>query len=352
MNPVRVVVATLLVIGVGLAGYWAGRVALEPPDDPLDVVLEPTEYRVESGSVGRSLSFTSVASWDLQSVGVVGGPGVVTSVEISAGDQVDAGDVVFTRDLRPVVIAEGTVPMFRDLGVRDEGADVAQLQTMLVSLDYYAGAVDGVYGDSTRDAVRNWQESLGLEPTGSVNVGDVVFVPDLPVRVAPADQVSVGARLVGGEALVSVIPADPVFRIPLATEQAALVPLTAPVLVSYPDGVWDARIDRAVDNLEPGRLDLFLSGPDGGSVCGNMCTDWVQLTGQSHFRTKIVVIPETEGPLVPVGAISAGAGNQSVLTLADGSQVEVTVVESANGVAVVAGIEVGTEILLPQRNER
>ena len=124
------------------------------------------------------------------------------------------------------------------------------------------------------------------------------------------------------------------------------MPLSAQVFVTYPEGVWEARIERAVEQVEFGQLDLFLSGPDGGSVCGDLCADWVQLTDRSDFRAEIVVIPETTGPLVPVGAISSGPGNEAFLTLADGSEVEVTVIESANGVAVVEGIDAGTEIML------
>ena len=346
MTPVRLLASISALVVVGLVGFWAGRVALEPPTDPLDVAVEPTTYLVEVGSVGRSLTFTAVAEWDLRVVGENGAGGVVTSVDVTAGDTVDAGDVIYTVGLRPVVVARGVVPMFRSLALLSKGADVAQLQQLLTDVGVYSGAIDGDFRESTRAAVRDWQESLEFERTGTVLAGDVVFVPELPVRIAPAEELKVGARLAGGEPVMRVVPSEPVFRIPLAVEQAALVPLSAEVFVTYPDGVWDARIERAVEQVEFGQLDLFLSGPDGGSVCGDMCGDWVQLTDRSDFRAEIVVIPDTIGPLVPVGAISAGPGNEAFLTLADGSEVEVTVIESANGVAVVEGIDAGTEIML------
>jgi hypothetical protein len=59
------------------------------------------------------------------------------------------------------------------------------------------------------------------------------------------------------------------------------------------------------------------------------------------------VIPETNGPAVPVAAISSGPGNQAYVTAPDGSQLPITVIESSNGLSVVDGIDAGTEILLP-----
>lgn len=343
----RLLVGLLLVAGAGAAGYWAGQVALEPPDDPLAVASVPSTYVVEVGSVGRSLSFTAVAEWDLVAVGQNSSAGVVTSVEVLAGDLVEAGQTLYTTDLRPVVIGVGSVPMFRSLAVKAVGPDVGQLQTLLASLGFYAGDVDGRFGTSTRTAVRAWQKTLGLAESGEVSVGDLIFVPELPVRVALAETVTVGARLAGGEPVVLVVPDDPVFRIPLAAEQAALVPLSADVFVTYPDGVWEGRIDRAVETVEFGQLDLFLAGADGSSLCAPDCAMWVDLENRTDFRAQIVVIPDTTGPVVPVAAITTDAGNQPSVTLQDGTGVAVTIVESANGIAVVDGIEPGTVIRLP-----
>ena len=335
----------LVVMLVAAVAFWAGRAALEPPEDPLAAGDDPVTFVVEVGTVGRSLSFTAVAEWPLVPAGRHSGSGVVTSVEVTPGQVVDAGDVLYSVDLRPVVVARGAVPMFRPLDLRDEGADVAQLQELLSVLGHYGGEVDGVFSGSTRAAIREWQESLGVEDTGVVQPGDLVFTEALPRRVMLSESVTPGARLADGEVVVSVVPDDPVFRIPLSPEQANLVPLAADVAVSYAEGSWDARIDRAVES-NPGQLDLVLVGADGGSVCREACVDWVDLTGSTRFRAEIVVIPETSGPVVPVGALSTDAANNPSVTLVDGSLVPVTVIESANGIAVVDGIEPGTEILL------
>jgi hypothetical protein len=143
------------------------------------------------------------------------------------------------------------------------------------------------------------------------------------------------------------VPDDPLFRIPLAVEQASLVPLSGEVLVHYAGGTWEAQVDRAVEDVDRGQLHLYLVGRDGGSVCGEVCPEWVKLRGRTDFRSEVIAVPETTGPVVPVAAITTDAANQPSVTLTDGTMVPVEIVQSAQGIAVVEGIEPGTEILLP-----
>lgn len=46
------------------------------------------------------------------------------------------------------------------------GGEVTQIQQKLSSLGFYTGAVDGIYGSQTRDAVTAFQRSVGLTPDG------------------------------------------------------------------------------------------------------------------------------------------------------------------------------------------
>jgi peptidoglycan hydrolase-like protein with peptidoglycan-binding domain len=227
----------------------------------------------------------------------------------------------------------------------DEGADVAQFQNLIATLGFYGGEVNGRFDSDTADAAREWQESLGVESTGDVEMGDIVFIAPLPARVVLSDEVVAGSRLSDGEVVMSTLSPHPEFTISLSHEQADLVPLSAEVLVSYPEGVWNARIDRAVET-DLGQLDLVLSESAGGSICGGACFDWVDLRTTTSFRAEVVLIPETTGPLVPIAAITTDAVNNPSVTLTDGTLVPVRIIASANGMAVVEGIEPGTEIRL------
>lgn len=345
MRALRRAGLVVFLLVVAAVAFWAGRVALDPPDDPLGEVAEPVMHTVGVGTVGRSLSFTAVAEWPMQPAGRQSGSGVVTSVEIDTGEVVAAGDVLYTTFLRPVVVAQGGVPMFRPLSLRDSGEDVAQLQELLTELGFFEGEIDGLFGSGTRSAVREWQDSLGVDDTGVVEAGDLVFVESLPARLVLSETVTPGGRLGDGETVVFAVSDSPDFEIPLSPEQADLLPLAADVIVTYAEGAWDARIEQAVE-IGPGQLALILTSPNGGSVCGDECAEWVSLTGTTNFRAGIVVIPETTGAVVPVGALSTDAANNPSVTLTDGTLVPVTVVQAANGIAVVDGIEVGTEIVL------
>jgi hypothetical protein len=297
--------------------------------------------------VGRSLSFSAVAEWGLVPVGRNGAAGVVTSVDVDAGEVVEPGDVLYTVGLRPVVAAVGSVPMFRDLARGASGDDVVQLQGMLAALGFYSGEPNGTLDAATESAVGAWQDSLGVDDTGVVAAGDVVFVPDLPAPLVFSEQLQVGARLSGGEELVLRVPGEPVFRVPLSIDQRNLVPLTAPVRVRYADGMWEGRIDQAVELPERGQLDLILTSADGGAVCGDDCARWVSVTRPTDFGVEIVVIPRVEGPVVPVAAIISDPGNRTFVLTDTGVEIDIEVVASAGGIAVVDGVEVGTVIQIP-----
>ncbi|MEX0796023.1 MAG: peptidoglycan-binding domain-containing protein [Acidimicrobiia bacterium] len=338
--------ALLVAAGLIFAGWWAASVSLEPPEDPLGDPV-PVEYTVTDGTVGRSLRFASVASWQFRDLARNASSGVVTSVAIGPGDEVSAGDVLYAVDLRPVVVAQGATPMFRDLGLNAEGPDVVQVQELLAVLEFYDGEIDGIFGSGVRAAVRDWQDALGLEDDGVVRRGDVVFVGSLPARVVLTDEVSVGAPLAGGEVVVRELVGDPEFGIPLSPEQRSLVPLSADVFVTYDGGVWPGRIVEAVEDELRGELRLILEAPGGGAVCGLDCAGAVPLLGESSFSTEIVVVPETEGPVVPVAGIVTDPDGSASVRLVDGEMADVTVVAVADGLAVVEGLSAGDVILLP-----
>ncbi|MFO7030020.1 peptidoglycan-binding protein [Limnospira fusiformis CCALA 023] len=58
-----------------------------------------------------------------------------------------------------------------DLGVTEAWGDydIIELQNRLQQKGYYLGAIDGIYGEQTREAISNFQLDIGLESTGIVN---------------------------------------------------------------------------------------------------------------------------------------------------------------------------------------
>lgn len=338
-----------IVVLAAVAGFWAGRVAMLPPDDPLDSTAEPVTYEVVEQTIGRSLSFAAVAEWEARPLARSWALGVVTSIDFAPGTAVESGDVLFTVDLRPVVVAKGEVPAFRDTQLGDEGPDVAQLQTLLVRLGFLEAEPDEQFGATTDVAVRAWQAALGIEDDGVVRRGDIVFAPVLPARVVATEALTVGAPLGGGEVVVDALAPAPTIVVPLTPEQRDLVPLAGDVVVTYPGGTWQGVIARAAEPLDEGAgiLELILEAASGGPLCGDECTEWIPPLGRTDFGVEIVVVPETTGPVVPVAAIVTDAGGKHTVRLVDGTQVSVEIQASTGGLAVVSGVEPGDVLVLP-----
>lgn len=102
----------LAMVFVGTAGFAAGRATLTPPEADLGAGPPATAAAV-SATVGRHLPLSVMAEWQRSPLGSTSGAGTLTSIEADDGDEVSVGDILYRADLRPVVIAEGTVPSFR-----------------------------------------------------------------------------------------------------------------------------------------------------------------------------------------------------------------------------------------------
>jgi hypothetical protein len=105
----------------------------------------------------------------------------------SSGDNVDCGDVVYRVNDKPVLLLCGSTPAYRSLSAGDRGPDVAELNANLVRLGYAIRAQLDPSSDSfsseTASALAMLQSTLGEQQTGSLDLGQAVFLPER-VRVA------------------------------------------------------------------------------------------------------------------------------------------------------------------------
>jgi len=165
------------IVGTGLlsAEPAAGQPAVNPVLPPATAPITRTtlvETRTESGILGYGDPVTVRAA----------GTGTLTWIA-AAGSTVMRGEPLFKINEEPVVALYGAVPMYRILGNGARGVDVRQLQENLVELGYTGFALDGNYTQATATAVLAWQADLGLDQSGMVEPGQIVFTPG-PVRIA------------------------------------------------------------------------------------------------------------------------------------------------------------------------
>ena len=114
------------------------------------------------------------------------------------GQVIKQDQPVYSVSNEPVPLLYGSIPAYRefDAGMSD-GADVGQLTRDLIALGYGAGLTQSDhYSSATAAAVEHWQSALGLQATGEIPLGEVVFEPG-PIRVTSVTP-SAGAPVGGG----------------------------------------------------------------------------------------------------------------------------------------------------------
>lgn len=168
------------------------------------------------------------------------------------GQEIRQGDVIAEINGEPVIAANGTVPLWRDLdGSVADGADVLQVEQMLAELGYAAEfdvTVDEDWTSATTDAVEAFQEVHGQEDDGKIALGELVFI-DGTVRVAAVSGVVGQATADAGIEVTSV---NPVVSVELDGDDSDLVAAGDAVTVELPDGT---QLPATVSNIGTAETD-------------------------------------------------------------------------------------------------
>jgi len=156
---------------------------------------------------------------DPEDVAILSGPVTVGSLSAAVGDSVQGSARIAT--------ARG------DSG-GSEGADVEQLEAALSRLGFDPGAVDGIFTTETQAAVFAWQESVGADTDGVVDLGEVVFRPE-PLRISE-NLLSVGDTVAGGAGVLGTSSDGVQVTVALPADQQDLLTVDDRVTVVLPDG--------------------------------------------------------------------------------------------------------------------
>ena len=270
----------------------------------------------------------------------------------SEGSVVRRGGVLLRVDGEPVLLMYGATPAYRPLKRGDEGDDVRQLESNLAALGHSPGVVDDEYTASTAAAVRAWQVALGLDETGSVALGRVVFLPGAR-RVADV-KAQLGAGGAGPAEVMSTTATRRVVTIDLAAADQSIAREGARVGVELPDGEVIggriARVGRVAGQSQGGADD------DGGPTIAVT----VHLRGRNRggrldqAPVSVEIARETARRVlaVPVTALVARRGGRYALDVAEGGRrrlVDVSVGLFADGYVEVEGrgLRAGLRVAVP-----
>jgi multidrug efflux pump subunit AcrA (membrane-fusion protein) len=163
--------------------------------------------------------------------------GTVTALR-KPGRVVERGQALYWLDGKPVTLMYGRIPMWRRLNPATPGGkDIRELERNLVALGYDPDGhidVDDEWESATTAAVKRWQKDIGLPRTGSVEPGQIAFLPG-PRRIGQS-KATVGAVLQPGAEVADTSSTSRVVEVDLDADKQSLVKQGDKVEVELPDG--------------------------------------------------------------------------------------------------------------------
>jgi multidrug efflux pump subunit AcrA (membrane-fusion protein) len=239
----------------------------------------------------------------------------------------------------------------------DKGADVEQLERNLKALGYDPGDVDGTFDGDTYDAVVAWQEAVGWTQTGSVALGQVVFLPG-PRRIGDVTA-SRGDLVTGGAKVMTTTTPERAVTVDLDAQYQRLVHRGDDVVVTLPDG---ADVKGHVTSV--GKVAQAPAGNDPNADPSSDTTATVTLhiaLDEDAAARRLDGAPVTVGLAsevskdvlaVPVTALLAQQGGGYAVDVVDGTatrRVRVQVGQFADGLVAITGgdLRQGDEVVVP-----
>jgi peptidoglycan hydrolase-like protein with peptidoglycan-binding domain len=255
------------------------------------------------GSIGYDGSYT---------VAALRGGGVYTWLP-EPGGVIRQDQPVYSVSNEPVPLLYGSIPAYRefDAGMSD-GADVGQLTHDLIALGYGAGLTrSNHYSSATAAAVERWQSALGLQATGEILLGEVVFEPG-PIRVTSVTP-SAGASVGGGGTVLTATSTTPIVIVDLDVSQEYLVKPGDAVTVVLPDGT--STVGGHIETVGtvaacPGGSGIGAGGGAGGSAGQSPC----ESSGSGTSSTATVTVTITLDSAPPGATFDQAPVNVNITT--------------------------------------
>jgi hypothetical protein len=277
-----------------------------------------TEQTQEDATLGDAGSYSVVNQAQGPSGGSASGSGGGTYTSLpQVGAVVRQGQVLYAVSGSPVVLLYGSTPAYRDLAEGDTGPDVTELNTDLVRLGYVSAADLGprsswnYYSAETAYGVELLQARLGLTETGSLDLGDAVFVPGAIEVTGYGTGTVLGGAAAAGSVVLTASSTTPVVTIDLDASLQSEVHAGQPVGITLPDGSTMPGVVSSVSNVAT-------SSSSSSSSSGSSSSD----QGSSGSGVTITVLVSLHNPK------AAGSLNQAPVdvTITTGSVTNALVV--------------------------
>jgi hypothetical protein len=318
-RPRLLVSATAVVAAVGLAAGGATLAGVGPlrvhgasvgssgtgsPAPALATVTRQTvsERIQKNGTLGYAGSYSVVNH----------AQGTVTGLP-GTGDVIDHGKILYWVSGNPVILLYGAVPAYRTLCEGLTGTDVRQLNADLVAL----GKATSRQLDPTSDrftattarALAKLQDALGVDQTGTLALGQAVFLPSA-ARITKVPAILGGAASPGGMVLEA-SSTGRVVTVELDAAAQSTFKTGDQVTITMPDGKTTPGVVASVSKVADKAGSGGGSGSDTPTVTVTVTPTRPADTGSADQATVTVTAVTRSVPdalTVPVGALLALAG--------------------------------------------
>ena len=339
-------------------------VAASSPKQSTLAAHEPSTNtaKVEKGKLSATVSMSGTLTYRARSDGspytVINRRSGIYSELPEDGDKVDCGGVLYRVDGDPVLLLCGSTPAYRSLWSGEVGPDVTELNANLVDLGYATRAQldpsSAYFGSETAFALEKLQSKLGAGQTGTLDLGQAVFLPE-PARIAKVGGELGGSASPGAQVLYATsdtlevqVALDPSQQGQVVTGDLAQITLPGNASVT-------GKVDRlgrvaqvpAGQNNNPAQATIpaFISLDDPGKAGG---------LDMAPVRVEITTKGVENALSVPVTALVGKAGGgYAVEVVRDGGRrelvsVKIGLFDTAGGRVQVDGdLQEGDQVVVP-----
>jgi Putative peptidoglycan binding domain len=276
----------------------------------------------------------------------------------AVGQVVRPGAVLYRVANEPVVLLYGQTPAYRALSEGMEGPDIKELNGDLVALGYATREqIDPgseYFGAETKNALERLQDRLGVEETGSLTLGQAVFLPG-PLRITAVTG-TLGGMAAPGAPIAQASTTHRQVVVKLDAAEQAGVKGGDHVTITMPSGLRTPGLVTSVgtvakSNKSPG-------GEEGTpTIEVDIAPAYPKVTGsldEAPVKVSITTASVKGALVVPVTALLALSGGGYAVEVAEGRThrlvpVSTGLFDDAEGLVQVsgAGLSAGQQVVVP-----
>jgi hypothetical protein len=281
--------------------------------------------------------------------------GTITALP-AAGRIVKQGKPLYRVDGSPVILLHGSTPAYRSLSKGMSGADVRQLNADLVALGYATTAdidpTSDEFDASTEAALRELQADLGVTETGTLALGQAVFLPTTEARIK-AVSATLGAAAGPGVPVLQATSTRHQVTVALDAAQQSEVKVGDKVTITLPDNTTTPGVVSSVGKV-------VTPGASGGSPTIEVAVRLANQAAagglvQAPVNVSITTASVKHALVVPVNALLALAGGgYAVEEVKPGGvhklvPVDLGLFDDADGLVQVSGtsLHAGQRVVVP-----